>query len=306
MNTPEREIRAFFGPDTIRVYQAYSDAIADSALAAQSFVSPPFSITRMTWIKPSFLWMMYRSGWGKKDDGQQRILAIDIKHEGFKWALDHSCPSHPEPGSSHDDWRALMDRSPVRIQWDPERDLLLRPQPYRSIQIGLSGEAVRRYVSDWIVSITDITQLAHFISDIMQAGDLDRASLYLPRERAYTVGMNRRRYLCIERERLLDTSHEDHEEIVRLLQDYPENESVPYLRKIIQLKPELGYQQHDDYGAFYKKCLWALQDIGTPDALALIRECTSSMDRALKEQAEYRLKRIAEGGRGGKQFPKRA
>ncbi|WP_422570328.1 DUF4291 family protein, partial [Erwinia billingiae] len=29
----------------------------------------------MTWIKPSFLWMMYRSGWGMKDPGQKRILA---------------------------------------------------------------------------------------------------------------------------------------------------------------------------------------------------------------------------------------
>ncbi|WP_141653813.1 DUF4291 family protein, partial [Erwinia billingiae] len=32
-----------------------------------TFASPPFSMTRMTWIKPSFLWMMYRSGWGMKD-----------------------------------------------------------------------------------------------------------------------------------------------------------------------------------------------------------------------------------------------
>lgn len=99
-------------------------------------------------------------------------------------------------------------------------------------------------------------------------------------------------------------SHEDHEEIVRLLQDYPENQSVPYLRQVIQLKPALAYQKHDDYGAFYKKCLWALQDIGTPDALALIKECASSTDSALKEQAEYRLKCIAEGGRGSKQFPR--
>ncbi|MDI8083747.1 DUF4291 domain-containing protein [Salmonella enterica subsp. enterica serovar Kentucky] len=26
----------------------------------------------MTWIKPSFLWMMYRSHWGTKDPGQKR------------------------------------------------------------------------------------------------------------------------------------------------------------------------------------------------------------------------------------------
>lgn len=304
MTPPQREIRAFFGPETIRVYQAYSSAIADPALRAQTFVSPPFSMSRMTWIKPSFLWMMYRAGWGKKDAGQERILAIDVTHEGFAWAMENSCPSHPDDESSHEEWRAALDRSPVRVQWDPERDLLHRPLEYRSIQIGLSGDAVRRYVSEWIVRITDVTEISNFIHGVVESGDLDKAALYLPRERPYSVGMDRRRYLHAERQRLLDTSHEDHEEIIRLLQEYPENEIVPYLREVIQLKPALAYQQHDDYGAFYKKCLWALQDIGTPDALFAIKECALSDDSALRTQAEYRINRIAEGGRGGTQFPK--
>ena len=68
-------IRAVYGEHTIRVYQAYSDPIADAALAHGTFVSPPFKMERMTWIKPSFLWMMYRAGWGLKDEGQKRILA---------------------------------------------------------------------------------------------------------------------------------------------------------------------------------------------------------------------------------------
>ncbi|WP_325082385.1 DUF4291 family protein [Klebsiella aerogenes] len=63
---PERQIRDFFTKNFIRVYQAYSDEIANSAIKNNTFVSPPFSLTRMTWIKPSFLWMMYRSGWKKK------------------------------------------------------------------------------------------------------------------------------------------------------------------------------------------------------------------------------------------------
>src|SRR5215813_4437604 len=109
---PERQIRASYTDTTIRVYQAYSDAIADTALKHGTFVSPPFSMNRMTWIKPSFLWMMYRAGWGHKDEGQKRILAIDISHEGFGWALKHSCPSHPEPEMDYDGWRALKDRSP--------------------------------------------------------------------------------------------------------------------------------------------------------------------------------------------------
>lgn len=185
MTTPEREIRAYHDEATIRVYQAYSDQIADSALRHQTFVSPPFSMNRMTWIKPSFLWMMYRAGWGFKDEGQRRILAIDITHEAFDWALSHSCPSHPEPGMSHDDWRALKDRSPVRIQWDPERDLHHAPLSHRAIQIGLSGEAVRLYVSAWIRRITDITAFAHDIRVDVQAGRIEAATQKLPQEAPY-------------------------------------------------------------------------------------------------------------------------
>lgn len=74
-NVPLRQIRALYDADTLRVYQAYSESIADAALAHGTFVSPPFKMERMTWIKPSFLWMMYRAGWGYKDPGQARILA---------------------------------------------------------------------------------------------------------------------------------------------------------------------------------------------------------------------------------------
>ncbi len=59
------------------------------------------------------------------------------------------------------------------------------------------------------------------------------------------------------------------------------------------LKPALAYLDYDDYGSYYKKCLWALQAIGTPDAIAVIAECARADDPALRRQAEYRLARIA-------------
>ena len=168
---PRRQIRAVYDATTIRVYQAYSDPIADSALAKGTFVSPPFKMERMTWIKPSFLWMMYRAGWGLKEAGQKRILAIDITKEGFEWALAHGCLSHPDESISKEEWEAKRNASPVRIQWDPERDLLLRPLEHRAIQIGLSKEAVALYVNQWIQRITDVTPLAHLIHKLIQDGE---------------------------------------------------------------------------------------------------------------------------------------
>ncbi|MDF1769156.1 DUF4291 domain-containing protein [Maricaulis sp.] len=185
---PEKQIRAVHDAQTIRVYQAYSHAIADTALAEGRFVSPPFKMDRMTWIKPSFLWMMYRAGWGFKDAGQSRILAIDITREGFAWALEHSCPSHPDPSMSKEEWAWVKAASPVRIQWDPERDLHLQPLAHRSIQIGVHGDAVRRYVDDWIVRITDVTGLAKTIVSHVENGELAKAEELLPEERPYDAG----------------------------------------------------------------------------------------------------------------------
>lgn len=162
---PPRQIRALFDAETITVYQAYSTAIAEPAVAAQTFV-PPFKLGRMTWIKPSFLWMMYRSGWGTKP-GQERILAIKITREGFELALSAACLSHFDATvyADHDTWKARKDRSPVRVQWDPERSVDLAPLPWRSLQVGLSGTAAQQYVSEWITAIEDITDLARDLQE---------------------------------------------------------------------------------------------------------------------------------------------
>ncbi|KAB8053544.1 DUF4291 family protein [Janthinobacterium sp. FT14W] len=183
--TPQRQIRASYDKATIRVYQAFSDVIADAALEKGTFTSPPFKMERMTWIKPSFLWMMYRAGWGFKDAGQKRILAIDISRAGFEWALEHGCLSHADESMSKEEWTAKKETSPVRIQWDPERDLLLRPQPYRAIQIGLGNEAVEMYVHKWIVRIVDVTPLAHSIHALLTQEKFEEAMRMLPEERVY-------------------------------------------------------------------------------------------------------------------------
>jgi hypothetical protein len=186
----QNNIRAAFDETGIIVYQAYGSPIAISAVKHQVFVSPPFKMNRMTWIKPSFFWMMYRSGWATKPC-QEHILSIRISREGLEWALQHACLSHYDPQvyASMESWKRQLVASPVRIQWDPERDRHLNKLASRSIQIGLSGEAVPRYLNDWIVDIKDITgdcrKLQAMIAD-EQASEEEIQSL-LPRERLYEV-----------------------------------------------------------------------------------------------------------------------
>jgi hypothetical protein len=145
----------------------------------------------MTWIKPSFLWMMYRCGWGFKP-GQEHVLAIEITRSGFEWALVHACLSHYDPDryASHRDWSEQLKASPVRVQWDPERSLSLQSLSHRSLQVGLSGQAVDRYIDDWTTNITDVTTTAHAIRDLLRDGDETAAAALLPQERTYPLSNN--------------------------------------------------------------------------------------------------------------------
>ena len=93
--------------------------------------------------------------------------------------------------------------------------------------------------------------------------------------------------------RLKDPSHFEHEDIILFLEFNPDPRSVPHIREAIDLKPKLEYLAYDDYGAYYKKCLWALQKIGTSEALQVIKDSTASPIPELRVHAEYRLRRIA-------------
>ena len=184
---PFREIRAQQTETTVIVYQAFSHEIANSAVQFGKF-DEHFSRSRMTWIKPSFLWMAYRSGWATKP-GQEVVLAIEITRTGFGWALQNSCLSHFEESTfaNQDDWQQRLDASSVRIQWDPERNILHEPLKHRAIQIGLSREAVGLYANEWIVSIADTTPLCHEIKTLTSKGNFDEALSRLPIETHYEL-----------------------------------------------------------------------------------------------------------------------
>jgi hypothetical protein len=172
----------------VTVYQAYRPEIGLPAAQHGRFPAA-WQRDRMTWIKPSFLWMMYRCGWAEKE-GQETVLGVEITREGFEWALENSCLSHYERGLHPDQatWRRRLKRAPARVQWDPERDLHLQPLPHRSLQLGLTGEAAHRYAEEWIVSISDATPLARTIHAHVREGALDAARRLLPAERPYPAG----------------------------------------------------------------------------------------------------------------------
>lgn len=172
--TPNEQIRAMHDVQTITVYQAYNHAIADAALEAQHFV-PPFSTQRMTWVKPSFLWMMERCGWATKVD-QQRVLAVRVKRSAFDaWVSQAVSTSQANVNAD------------VRVQWDPERNLRGGKLNHRSLQLGLGRGVIRAYATELIVGIDDVTALAKRIDALRRDGAWPAAEKLLPLEKLYVV-----------------------------------------------------------------------------------------------------------------------
>ena len=188
---PFRQVRADFDDETVVVYQAYPPAVAGPAVAAQRFVAP-FSRERMTWIKPSFLWMMYRCGWATKP-GQERVLAVRLTRAGFEEALAQACLSHFEADlhPTHDAWQQRLAASPVRVQCDPERAAALDPLPWRSLQVGLGSPVVPAYVDRWVVGLEDITVRVSRLRDLPPSERTDvplECPYPLPAEVAAVIG----------------------------------------------------------------------------------------------------------------------
>lgn len=183
---PLRQIRASYDDSTVTVYQAYSPAIAMPAVQHRRFVVP-FSMSRMTWIKPSFLWMMYRCGWATKE-GQTCVLAIRITRTGFEQALAASALSHlaVDVHTDRREWADSVRTSPVRVQWDPERDSAGSPLPWRSLQVGLGPDVLRSYVEEWTVGIEDITSACTRLRELASR-DAAGIAAHLPPERPYPL-----------------------------------------------------------------------------------------------------------------------
>jgi hypothetical protein len=174
---------AQFDADSIYVYQAYRPSIARFAVEHQRF-GGDFSFSRMSWIKPNFLWMMYRSGWATKE-GQEHVLAVRLRRTFFDELLRLVVPSSFDSRrfASREQWQTAVTSSEVRLQWDPDHDPSGRPVERRAVQLGLRGAALRRYGHEGLISIEDITPL---VAEQRQHVTDGYVALQTPEERIYS------------------------------------------------------------------------------------------------------------------------
>jgi hypothetical protein len=179
-----RHILAQFDDDAIVVYQAFRPAIGHWATEHGRF-GGEFSFARMSWIKTSFLWMMYRSGWATKP-GQEVVLAVWLRCAGFEAILAEAVPSTFDPAYYGDEaiWSAAVARSTVRLQWDPDRTPGGRPLGRRAIQLGLRGRTLARYAAEWTLHIEDVTDFVREQAELARS-PAGRSDLLVPHAEVY-------------------------------------------------------------------------------------------------------------------------
>ncbi|CAE8626968.1 unnamed protein product [Polarella glacialis] len=149
------QFRGEWDAEGVYFYQAYRDAIADHAVEDQRFGGPHWNPARMTWIKPSFGWVLYRSGYAMKS-GQTRVLKVKLGHDVVAELLSE-CHCRTSGGGTLG-----------RVQWDPEKSMRAADDDGReprtllhnvkAIQIGLKGRLSHLYVAS-ALSIEDVTPL---------------------------------------------------------------------------------------------------------------------------------------------------
>lgn len=176
-----RHVMAQFDVDSVVVYQAYRPSIGRFAAEHGHFGGGGFSLDRMSWIKPNFLWMMYRCGWARKE-GQEVVLAITLARQAFDTILSLAVPSSFGQVDRYTDrraWAAAVKTSDVRLQWDPDHGPAGQPLERRAIQLGLRGDILAKFARAWILAIEDITPF------VIEQRERSGAALITPSEEVY-------------------------------------------------------------------------------------------------------------------------
>lgn len=178
-----RHILAQFDDDTAIVYQAYSPAIGRFAAENGAF-GGDFSFSRMSWVKPNFLWMMYRSGWGTKEN-QEVTLALRIRRAFFETLLAEAVPSswNRDEFSTKEEWSRAVGRSSVRLQWDPDHHPSGAKLERRAIQLGLRGEVLEAFGRRELIEVMDVSEFVAEQRSRLASGGV--SALVTPRERVY-------------------------------------------------------------------------------------------------------------------------
>jgi predicted aspartyl protease len=178
-----RHILAHYDDESVIVYQAYNPSIGRFAVE-HGRLGGEFSYSRMSWVKPNFLWMMYRSGWGTKEN-QEMTLALRLRRAFFETILSEAVPSSwdRDAFATQDEWASAVARSSVRLQWDPDHHPSGAKLERRAIQLGMRGGVLEAFGQRELLEVIDLTELV--AEQRANSSKTGVSALLTPAERVY-------------------------------------------------------------------------------------------------------------------------
>jgi len=184
-----QHILAHHDANSVVVYQAYRPAIGEYAIRHGRLDGPDFSLSRMSWIKPNFLWMMYRSGWGTKE-GQEVVLGLRLRRAFFEHVVREAVASTFDAAGypSREAWQEAVERSEVRLQWDPDHSPQGHKLERRAIQLGLRGRTLAAFAHEELLEVIDMRS---FVAAQRPLAQDDSLELQLPVEHVLDIGFEK-------------------------------------------------------------------------------------------------------------------
>lgn len=185
----QKQIYAAYDDEGLYIYQAFKPKTVANAVAKGTF-GAGFNTNRLTWIKPSFAWVLQRTQYATKHR-MNAIARIKLSHEGWLHVLEQAVPTQFDPNryENEEEWQQALETAIVIHQWDPERNLTGQKLDRAAIQIGMRSEVLSlKYINEWILGIEDVTDLAHEIGAV--ARDTNPTLPEVPEERIYPISEN--------------------------------------------------------------------------------------------------------------------
>jgi hypothetical protein len=182
-----RHVLAHYDGDSVIVYQAYRPSIGRYAVEHGRLGGSEFSYARMSWVKPNFLWMMYRSGWGTKE-GQEVTLGLRLRRAFFDALLAQAVESTWDAARfpTREAWQQAVAGSSVRLQWDPDHHPSGAKLERRAVQLGLRGPALEALGRHELLEVLDLTAFVAEQRAVLASAGV--SALRVPREELYRPG----------------------------------------------------------------------------------------------------------------------
>ncbi len=154
-----RAVAASYDDDSVVLWSAHTSPVADATLAQGAFGGPDWRLNRVTRVRTSLPSLLARCDWGRRV-GRERVLAVRVARPGFDAMLRQAVHAEFDPSiyRSRASWRLASRYAAVWVSWHPDLAHTGEALDRQTLRIGLRGEALRRFSTEWMVGVEDWTE----------------------------------------------------------------------------------------------------------------------------------------------------